>query len=113
MRPRMKRILMVNGENLLIAAVESLLSREKDICILNTRSQNGEADLKAISKFQPQVIILDETLPITFLNCLLDLMVELPELVIIVVQLRSNHVHLYEKRTLQIKQSSDITSAIL
>ncbi len=108
----MKRVLVVNGENVMVAAVESLLAREKDLCILTTPALLGADDLSEVTNFNPQVIIMEESMLSGALTHLLDLMIELPELLIMVIQLGNNQVQLYEKRMLQVSRGSDLTEAI-
>jgi len=108
----MKRVLVVNGETILVAAIESLLAREKDLCVLTTPDLTDAEGLREISEFSPQVIILDETILSGSIAHILDLLFALPELLIMVIQLESNQVQLYEKRMLKVSRGADLTEAI-
>ncbi len=107
-----QRVLIVENELLLGAAIESLLTREVDLDLVGLASSN-EADLsKAIGRSRPQVVILDEaTYPSNSLK-LLNFFRKHPELRLVLVNATNSLVHIYDKRNISINNPDDLAEAI-
>lgn len=108
----MKRILVVHGENLLIAGVESLLTHESDLKVMGVGNSNKSYFLQEVDQFHPHVVVIDESSLLADLTFLHYLLKTCPDLRIIVVDEEDNLIHIYEKRVISVAQSTDLINVI-
>lgn len=109
-RLALKRVLVVFSEFMLGVGIESLLQNEKEISVQSiTLSQvlSGE-----FNHYQPNVVILDETVRFSDLRRVFELLQDCPELRVMVINLQDNRVSIYDKHEILISRSKDLVSAI-
>ena len=108
----MKRVLVIFDEPILKAGVESLLSREVDLEILSTTLVNGDQLCDQLNSYCPEVVILDEKLESARISNVIDLLNRYPSIRVLVVNLRDNRLHIYEKHEIMVAHSTDLVSTI-
>lgn len=108
----MKRILMVNSELLLSAGVESLLSNEIDFG-LKRIILDHEIDLgDELNRYQPDTIIMDESIMMTDPSALMGLLNNRPEMRVIVLQVRENQLQIYKRQDVPISCVEDLVTVV-
>ena len=108
----MKRILMVNSELLLSAGVESLLSNEIDFGLKRIMLDN-EIDLSdELNRYQPDTVIMDESLMMTDPSALMGLLKNGPDMRVIVLQVRENQLQIYKRHDVSISCVEDLVTVV-
>jgi len=110
----LKRVLVVQSEQILAAGIESILNHKKDDLIVLSTTATDEATLAdEVGSFEPNVIIADEVLKCSEISVLFETMNALPSLRVIIVDGRDNLLHVYERQAITVGHSTDLISAIL
>jgi len=110
----MKRVAVILSEFLIGRGVESLLSRDTDL-IVTSLSYDGNGDesiIHHINKYEPSVVIIDESLQHPYSRNVLNRLLEFPKLRVLVLSVRDNRINIYDSKEIQISQSADLLSAI-
>ena len=108
----MKRILVVESDQLLVAGVESLLNGERALKVKRVVIDD-EVDLtKEIKIFQPSVLIMDDRLYFAKLPVLFGLIKDYPGMRVIVVNSVENRLHVYDKREILITSINDLLATV-
>lgn len=110
MNPR--RVLVIYSDHLLAAGVESLLTRQGNLTVMSASIHRRNLLGREIVRFQPDVVVLDESLQFTDFPQLLELLKEYPKLRVIVVDTVDNIMHIYDKHQIAVTQGHDLVSAI-
>ena len=108
----MKRVLIVTSELLLRQGIASLLSHEVDINVLSINYVNEKTLIQEIDQFNPDVVILDESLEYRDLTILLDVLIDHPRIRLMVVNVIDNKINVYDKSEFEVSHSYDLISAI-
>ena len=108
----MKRVLIIEGERLLVDGVVSLLSGGNGIHLLNKTVSDEPALVNEIEAFQPSVIIVDERSPFANLSLVHGVLKNYPKLRVIVIDERENFIHIYNKQSVTVNRSADLICAI-
>lgn len=104
------RVLVVENQRLLGAGIEILLSREAGLQVIGVTPEDEVALRQAISRSQPDVVVLDEaTTDSTRLWALLQ---DHPELRVVVVSADDGLVRTYEKRQVIVTRAADLTALV-
>jgi len=107
-----QRVLVATREMLLGAGIEGLLIRQKDLDLVGVTSGSGPELIKKITRLQPEVVILDETMYLESASPLLSFLNERPEVRLVIVSANDNRVQVYDKRQMQVMQSSNTTDLV-
>lgn len=108
----MKRVLVICGERPLLAGVEGLLRKVDDLILMSTPLSDVTAVIKEIKRLEPEVIIVDDTLPWTNIGSLFDLLGLFSTLRVVVVSNSENKLQVFEKKETLILNSLDLISAV-
>ncbi len=108
----MKRVLVISGEQLLLAGVRHILDQEGDLEILSTPISDVVAITQEIELFKPEVIVVEESMPWANSLMMFDLLKAYPELRVVVVSADENRLQVYEKKEILIYQLGDFFSAV-
>lgn len=107
-----QRVLVATREMLLGAGIEGLLIRQKDLDLVGVTSGSGPELIKKITRLQPEVVILDETMYLDSATSLLSFLDERPEVRLVIVSANDNRVQVYDKRQMQVMQSSNTADLV-
>ncbi len=105
-------VLIVHNRSLLSAGIESLLMCEANLDVFGVFPNNEASLLRAIGRYQPDVIILDKSSRITNSIRLLTLLEEYPRMRIVEVNPENNLISLYGKYHILITQVADFLTAV-
>jgi DNA-binding NarL/FixJ family response regulator len=108
----LKRVLVFQSDQLLLAGVESLLAREMDMNVSTITLSDGNQLISEIEQFEPEVVVMDENLVLSRFSLILDLFRGFPELRVMVVDDKENLLHIYDKHEVTVRQGKDLVSAI-
>jgi DNA-binding NarL/FixJ family response regulator len=107
-----KRVLVVIKKVLLRVGLESLLSQHQDLHIKTIVYQNEKALVAEIRDFQPVVILMDEAIQLDHHPNVLGMLLDFPNIKLLVVNSKENRLHVFEKKEIRISQSADFINAI-
>jgi DNA-binding NarL/FixJ family response regulator len=108
----MKRILVVQGEHLLVDGIISLLTRENDFEVINTIFSDGHFLIDEIEKHHPTVLIMDGSMRLAKPTAILKLLKNCTGLRVIVIDEHKNLIHIFEKQEVAVAGSADLIAAI-
>lgn len=108
----MKRVLVVFGEPLLGAGVESILSQDLDLEVKTTTLLSYEFLNEEIDQFQPDVVILDDDLKIPSTPKLMRILNGFPGVRLLLVNMRDNRLYVYNKQEIVIAHPTDLLATI-
>ena len=106
----MRRVLVIENQQLLGAAIEILLRREVDLQVVGATPENEGALLQAVRCSHADVIVLDEFT--TDSTRLLALLEHHPGLRIVLVSALDGLVHTYEARQAMVTQATELVALI-
>lgn len=106
-----KRVLVLESEKLLPAAVLSLLAARSEFDVTSI-GFNSFVSLKQVDHCEPDVIIMDEELVTNNITAVMRLVDRHPKVRLIVVGLEDNKLHVFDKHIVQIKNVSDFMAQI-
>jgi chemotaxis response regulator CheB len=105
------RVLLFCNEYLLVSAITALLSKEKDLTLLNLAEDRTELARK-IADFQPDVIITDDIYSTGEKLDFYELLRTHLGLKILVVRAEKNSINLFKCREVPVTRSDDLLYAI-
>ena len=106
-----RRVLVLESERLLPAAVISLLALHPEFEVASI-SVNGFAPLEQLDSSEPDVIIMDEELVASNITAVMELVDRHPQLRLIVLGLGDNKLHIFDKHIVHVKDVSDFIAQI-
>lgn len=108
----MKRVLVVINKLLFGVGLESLLSDENDLDVKSIPYKNEKTLSLEIKEYEPDVVLIDESIKLAVLPNYLNILAGLPKLRLLVVNSKENRVHIYDKNEIQIDSSMDFLTAV-
>jgi DNA-binding NarL/FixJ family response regulator len=108
----MRRVLIIRSNQLLASGVESLLLQKNNMIVKSAALDDEKSIWAEIRAFRPDVLILDESLVALDTPALLSLIQDFSNLRIVVVDIRANTLHIYDKRDVFVKQADDVIKVI-
>jgi chemotaxis response regulator CheB len=102
-----KRVLLVESGHFLGGVISSLFSHYEHLSIIEITPANGAELVKAVKKYTPQIVVLDDTLNDDFLRRLLRYMQSTEGLRVVVVGADSNNVEVYQKEQVPLQRTAD------
>ena len=108
----LKRILVVIGESYIGKGVESLLSRQADLRVDSFPFLDGISLGDQIEGYQPNVIILDESLLSSKRIDLSSLLMGYPKMRVLVLGIQDNRLNVFDHQELIVSHSNDLVSVI-
>lgn len=108
----MQRVLIVENERLLGAAIEHLLTSEVDLKVMGLAQADEPVLLEEIKLSQPDVVIMDQTTFLTDPMKLLAHLRDFPRLRVIVVSANDNIVQIFDKQLVLVTQTADLASLL-
>lgn len=109
----LKRVIVVLNESLIGRGVESLLSREMDLNVTGVPFIDDRALIDQIVEFQPNVVIVDESLIFGRKIDFLSLLRTDPKMRLLVLSNQDNRINIYDRQEIPVTQSTDLISAIM
>ena len=108
----MQRVLIIDNQLLVGGGIQSLLINEGDMEVTGFSPHLPEELDQTISRFQPDVVVLDEASRQAYLFKLLALLVEFPKLRIVLVSANDDLVRIYGKQEVQVAGISQLINII-
>ena len=108
----MKRVLVLLGEHLLSAGLESLLAGENDLNVTSVTAAHENPFLEINEQNRPQIVIMDDHSQFASFSQIMRLLEIYPELRILVVNERENSIHIYDKVKIMVTHRADLITAI-
>lgn len=112
MRSRLKKVLLIHSDLLLLSGVESLLTQEDDLYLANADLRDRAMLIDIIAQLQPNVIICDENVRQVDDWILCSFINDFPALRLLIVSVKNNHILVYDKQKIAINGSKDLVTAI-
>lgn|GEM_PF-1584850 len=107
-----RRILIVENESLLGAAIEHLLTGITDFQVVGIKAPDEETLIEALKQIRADVLIFDEASLLKVSLRLLTEILNYPYLRIVVVNANNDYVQLYHKQEAVITQAADLINLI-
>lgn len=108
----LKRVLVIETEALLSAGLVCLMKAQEGLEVHTVEFQNVSALVEVIQSLNPDVIVIDANFLADNVYDFLPIWVEFPKVRVVSMSLNDNNLQVYDKRSLQVKQSKDFFSAI-
>ena len=108
-----KTIILWGQDDVLMMAIETLLGREGGWTVVRVSEELDDVSLaQLIERVIPDVVIVHESSLSGNVRLLIKFIQDYPALKIITIGLENNKVDIYNKKTICIKESSDLLAAI-
>lgn len=108
----MKRVLVLRSDLLIAQGVENLLLQVNELEVKSTALIDEKSIRKELNVFHPDVLILDDSLLVSEQQTWLSLFEKFFSLRVVIIDLRSNQLHIYDKHKFMINKASDLIKVI-
>jgi hypothetical protein len=105
-------VLAVLSSSLFTMAVTSLLASEARLRVIASEAVGVDDLMQEIRCIEPDVILLEETIPLKSQTIVIELLNSFSELKVIVLSENNNWLHIIRKDTLLISSTADLIQAI-
>ena len=112
MAGRELRVLVVDGNSLLSSGVRSLLEHEADLRVLGSDSADEGALVIALETFNPCVVLLDASSPLTSTVRLRALATGSSALRIVVMSAERNIAEMYDRQEVPVAEAASLLTVI-
>ena len=102
-----KRILLIESGQFIGGVIHSLFTHQDHLQVFEAAPENNRELLQAIHQHDPEIIVLDDTVRVSYLPLLLRYMQIKDNVRVVVVHTDDNQVHLYQKQEIQVRQPAD------
>ncbi len=106
-----KKILVLESKKLMSAGLLSMLELRSEFSVEQTTA-DSLGSLEQPCNVQPDVVILDEEVLAANLMALVQLTRHHPKLCLVVLSLNGNHIHIFDKQTIQISSVNDFVQML-
>lgn len=107
-----KRVLLIESGQFIGGVIRNLFLKYDDLTVFETSPNNTRELNKAVKRYQPDIIVLDDTVNASFLSLLLRLLQNRDDLRVVVVNTDNNHVSVYQKQKIEVSQTDDFFSIL-
>ena len=107
-----KRVLLVESGRFIGGVIHSLFEREEKLEVREIFPEDPRALLRAVREFDPEVVVMDDTQHMEYLNHLLHYLPKSHQLRIVVVNANSNKAEVYQKQQVPVRKTSDLFAVI-
>jgi chemotaxis response regulator CheB len=97
-----KRVLLVESGRFIGGVIHSLFEREEKLEVREIFPEDPRALLRAVREFDPEVVVMDDTQHMEYLN----------HLRIVVVNANSNKAEVYQKQQVPVRKTADLFAVI-
>jgi DNA-binding NarL/FixJ family response regulator len=108
----LKKVTVILSEFLIGKGVESLLSREMELSVTSILYDGDDGVIDHIERYQPSVVIMDESLLNGSSRNLFNQLLLYPKLRVLVLSVQDNRINIYDRKEILVSQSADLISAI-
>ena len=106
-------VLVLQKNSLLNQALDSIVvSSGSSLVVVASSAKNIQELLEDISGYKPDVVLLEESMPMAVKDTLADLLTIYPNLRVIIVSKDSNWVHIYNKQDMLLTRLEDLLTVI-
>lgn len=102
-----KRILLIESGHFIGGVIHSLFAHQEHLRVFEASPENSRELLQAVQKHNPEIVVLDDTVCVSYLPILLRYMQNKDNIRVVVVQTNSNQVQLYQKQQIHVRQTAD------
>ena len=99
---------MISNNDLVISGIERLIKRSGNFSIQKTASHDENEIIRHIQETTPEAVILDGSFEKNGSLTLLNLLNRMGALRLLVMQIDSNHIQIYEKHEASLEQADDL-----
>jgi chemotaxis response regulator CheB len=107
-----KRVLLVESGRFIGGVIHRLFALEDKLTVREVRPCSPRELLRAVSEYQPDVVVMDDTQQVSYLNYLLCSLQNCAALRIVVVNANSNQVEVYYKQKVPVMNTADLFAVI-
>ena len=109
---RLKRILVIRSQHLVAMHIEYLLKRVEEFSVESIQSSDIGSVVESVELFQPEVIVMNSSLPISEISWWSKVLDRFDKLRIIIVHNDTNQIELFEKRELTLTSGDDLVETV-
>lgn len=102
-----KRILLIESGHFIGGVIHSLFVDHNHLSVTEVAPANCRELLNAVEKHQPEIVVMDNTVSLTFLSILLRYMQNSNGVRVVVLNTDSNQVELYQKQQIDVHKTAD------
>lgn len=106
-----KRIMLVESGQFLGGVIHRLFEQQEQLRVIETAPPTPRALLREVAQHNPEVVVLDDTLPDGFLAQLLRYMHN-SDILVVVVNANRNEVSVYQKQQIDVRQPADLFAVL-
>lgn len=106
-----KRIMLVESGQFLGGVIHRLFEQQEQLRVIETAPPTPRALLREVAQHNPEVVVLDDTLPDSFLAHLLRYM-QNSDIRVVVVNANRNEVSIYQKQQIDVRQPADLFAVL-
>jgi chemotaxis response regulator CheB len=107
-----KRVLLIESGCFIGGVIHNLFESSEKFTIFQARPHDGNALILAVQDYNPDVVILDDTLKFDYLNDLLRYLSLSDDFRVIIVNTNANKIEVYQKNQIPVLQSADLFAMI-
>jgi len=108
-----KKVLLIESGYFLGGVIHNLLESKEDLTVIEAQPKTGRELIETIYQYQPDVIILDDTIDFDCMDELMAYLRKNDAFRVVIVCTDSNHIEVYQKNQIAVHQSSDLFDMIL
>ncbi len=102
-----KRILLIESGQFIGGVIHSLFANHDHMQVFEAAPANSRELLRAVRLHNPEIVVMDDTVCVSYLPILLRYMQNKDNIRVVVVHTDSNQVQLYQKQQIHLQQTAD------
>lgn len=106
-----KRILVIRSDMLVALGIEASLLKTNDFTVEIVPGSDENAVNGKIKIFKPEVIVMDDSIPLSRISRLIEAIENLTRVRVLVVHAFDNQIDIFNKHEFTLKESSDLITA--
>ena len=106
------RVLVMKKNSLLNSVLTDLLSRHSELNVMAGEAVDLEGLMDEITQFEPEVVLMGQSMPLASVQSLAKLMIMQPGLRVIVVSEDTNWLHIYQKEDVLLTCADDFYEVV-
>lgn len=107
-----KRVLLIESGLFIGGVIHSLFEEHERLNVTVAAPNNTRELLRAVERNKPDIVVIDDTVNITYLDQLLRYMQRTSGMRVVVVNTDSNSLSIYDKQDVTVTQKADLFSIL-
>ena len=108
----MKRVLLIQSDDLFSGGISRLLKEYPDITLLDKTIRDISHLIEEINEYLPNILILKNNLELFSSTCMIEVLNKYPDMRILSIDEKKNIIHVYDKQEVHVTESSDLYSLL-